>query len=437
MSVIPPPFSLSLSLALSLSLSLSQQTNDEGHNEKADKDSGKERDRSKTFSSPKDRTSSSPITRGAHSPTLAELNSSHGPSQKRLALSPPFSDHLPVTTSILHSHLTSAVSDSFTTNHAAPRVAFADKEGFEDLSASFKSLYKSIFGHSVSAGGGGGGGEFVPPPPPSSHGLTSRELGSSLPLGASASLFLSSGSGTPQFVSLMDNFRDIAESNSWDKLDPSQIQCLMDSFKEGEHHKYGLDADTYADLHASFNKFVTQLNSKILPDGSNSGLRLNEYDDQHHLHRAGGGGGGIISHASMINHGGMPPPHHHPHQHHHPHHHHRSGRGSAAATAYGHPQTHAQIDSMLNLHQSSPPPPSNYHSINRTPSPHLAGMPVGASNSHAGVVGSPYAGFMSPPGHNPPLGSLVGPTDSPGVPIQSAATDLFDEEDDFDWSKLM
>ena len=255
-------------------------------------------------------------------------------------------------------------------------------------------------------------------------------------MGASASLFLSSSGGNPQFISLMDSFRDIAESNSWDKLDPSQIQCLMDSFKEGEHHKYGLDADTYADLHASFNKFLTQLNSKFLTDSSSSASRLSEYDGIHGA-RAGAGGG-IMSHTSMINHRGMPPPHH-PHQHHHPHHHHRSGgRGSSVAGTYGHPQTHAQIDSMLNLHQTSPPPPSNYHSINRTPSPHVAGMPVGGvSNSHSGVVGSPYTGFMSPPSHNPPLGSLVGPTDSPGVPIQSAATDLFDEEDDFDWSKLM
>ena len=363
------------------------------------------------------------MTRGASSPTLAELNSTHIPSSKRVALSPPFSDHLPVTTSILHSHLTSAVSDSFSSNHSSPRVAFAEKEGFDDLSASFRSLYKSIFGHSVS-----GGGDFVPapshPPPPSnSHAIavSSSELGSSLPLGASASLLFSSGRN-PQFTSLMDSFRDIAESNSWDKLDSSQIQCLMESFKEGEHHKYGLDPDMYADLHASFNKFLSQLNDRFLTSSSDSTPRLSEYN-QHQLHGGGGAGGGVMSHASMINHGGMPPPHH-------PHHHSHHTRGT-----YGHPQTHAQIDSMLNLHQSSPPP-SNYHSVNRTPSPHVAGMPVGASNSHA-VVNSPYTGFVSPPGHNPSLGSLVGPTNSPGVPIQSAATDLFDEEDDFDWSKLM
>lgn len=356
--------------------------------------------------------------RGASSPTLAELNSTHIPSSKRVALSPPFSDHLPITTSILHSHLTSAVSDSFSSNHSSPRVAFADKEGFDDLSASFRSLYKSIFGHSVS------GGDFTPPPPATSQAVavSSSELGSSLPLGASASLLFSS-SRNPQFTSLMDSFRDIAESNSWDKLDPSQVQCLMDSFKEGEHHKYGLDPDTYADLHASFNKFLSQLNSRFLTGSSGSTPRLSEYN-HHQLHGHAGTSGAVMSHASMINHRGMPPPHH-PHTHHH---HHHTTHGT-----YGHPQTHSQIDSMLNLHQSSPPPPSNYHSVNRTPSPHVAGMPVGASNSHA-VMNSPYTGGF---GHTPSLGSLVGPTNSPGVPIQSAATDLFDEEDDFDWSKLM
>ena len=81
----------------------------------------------------------------------------------------------------------------------------------------------------------------------------------------------------------MDSFRDIAETNSWDKLDPSQIQCLMDSFKEGEHHKYGLDPDTYADLHASFNKFLSQLNNRFLTSSSSSTPRLSEYN-QHQLH---------------------------------------------------------------------------------------------------------------------------------------------------------
>lgn len=396
--------------------------NDDGQNEKMDKESAKDRERSKTFSSPKDRTNS-PITRGANSPTLAELNSTHIPSSKRVALSPPYGDHHPVTTSILHSHLTSAVSDSFS-NHSSPRIAFADKEGFDDLSASFKSLYKSIFGHSVS-----GGGDFVPPLPANSHGISvsSGLLGSSLPLGASASMLFSSGRN-PQFISLMDSFRDIAETNSWDKLDPSQIQCLMDSFKEGEHHKYGLDPDTYADLHTSFNNFLSQLNNRFLTSSSGSTPRLSEYSQ----HQLGGAGGGVMSHTSMINHEGMPPPHHHPHHHHHHHHHTHSHSGHRT---YSHPQTHPQIDSMLNLHQSSPPP-SNYHSVNRTPSPHIAGMPVGASNSHA-VVNPPYTGYVSPPSHTPSLGSLVGHSNSPGVPIQSAATDLFDEEDDFDWSKLM
>ena len=318
------------------------------------------------------------------------------------------------------------MSDSFSSNHSSPQVAFADKEGFDDLSASFRSLYKSIFGQSVS------GGNFIDPPPlpPNSHGLslTSGELGSSLPLGASASMLFSSGRN-PQFTALMDSFRDIAESQSWDKLDPSQIQCLMDSFKEGEHHKYGLDPDTYADLHASFNKFLSQLNNRFLTGSSGSTPRLSEYN-QHplHSHASATGGRGVMSHASMINHGGMPPPHHPGHHHHHHHHHH------APHGTYGH-QTHPQIDSMLNLHQSSPPP-SSYPSVNRTPSPHVAGMPVGASNSHS-VVSPPFTGYVSPPGHAPSLGSLVGPTNSPGVPIQSAATDLFDEEDDFDWSKLM
>lgn len=340
----------------------------------------------------------------AASPTLAELNTD-GPRMKKPAFPSPYSPSAPTATS-LPPHFSSAVSDGSLSSHPSPRIAFAEREGFDDLSASFRSLYKSIFGQSVNSG------EYINAPTSvDAHQLPVPSVdpgcsNSSLVLGASAASLFNPGhqNYSPQLTSLMDSFRDIAESNSWDKLDSAQIQGLMESFKAGEHDKFGLDPEAYAELSVSFNQFLSQLNNKFLTSSAGSIPRLNEYHHQPHSHL------GRMSQAHMISR--MPP---------------KYGRQGDSMMPYG-------------IHRTSPPS-SNFHSANRTPSPHISPPsahmapmcgPITSSHSH---MSPHYTSFLQ--GHTPPLPSIAQPTDTSDVPIRSAATDLFEEEDDFDWSKLM
>lgn len=371
---------------------LQQNSGDDGHDKDTKEKEKHHRDKD-----------NSPKT--ASSPTLAELNS-EGPRMKRPALP---SSYSPPNAATLPPHFSSAVSDSSSSSQPPPRVAFAEREGFDDLSASFRSLYKSIFGQSVN------GGDYL-------NTATTEDAfqisvpsidptcsNSSLPLGASAASLFNPGhqNYSPQLTSLMDSFRDIAETNSWDKLDPAQIHGLMESFKAGEHDKFGLDPDTYANLSASFSQFLSQLNNKFLVGSSASVPHLNEYHQQAQSHLS------RMPQAHMVSR--LPP---------------KYGRQADSLTAYS-------------IHQSSPPT-SNYHSANRTPSPHISPPsahiaplcgPITSSHSH---MNPHYTSFLTPiPGHTPPLTSSAQPTDTPDVPIRSAATDLFDEDDDFDWSKLM
>jgi len=211
----------------------------------------------------------------------------------------------------------------------------------------------------------------------------------------------------------MDSFRDIAETNSWDKLDPAQIQGLMDSFKSGERDKFGLEPDVYAELHTSFNHFLSQLNNRFLTGTSNSNLRLGEYNQYNR--------NSVLSHSD-----------------------HNMGVVADCGLVAPKYITHHQLDVVSPLvsinHQASPPP--GYHHPNRTPSPRthtsptqgLVNISVGSNPPH---VNHQFGGFVST-SHTPPLTSISPPNEAQeGVAIRSAATDLFDDDDDFDWSKLM
>ena len=312
--------------------------------------------------------------------------------------------YLPLSSSTIPPHYSSAVSDSSSSSCPPPQVAFAEREGFDDLSASFKSLYKSIFGHSVNSG------EYINAPPPFDTPpipATSSDFGgsgTSLPLGASAaSLFNTSGRNySPQFTSLMDSFRDIAETNSWDKLDPAHIQSLMESFKAGEHTKLGLDPEVYSDLAASFNQFLSRLNNRFLTGNSSTSPHLGEYHQQQTRRHSG------LSH--ML--------------------------------ARPHPEYSQQRDSMSPFHvPHASPPNSSFHNV-RTPSPrislpsHMAPMcgPMTSTHSH-------YSSFMNPVQHSTP--TMAPQRETIDIPIKSVVTDLFDDQsveddfDDFDWTKLM
>lgn len=308
---------------------------------------------------------------------------------------------------------TMAPMHSFSAHNQSPgsapyKIAF-EQEGEDNLSTSFKSLYKSIFGHSVSSG------EYLNPPPlPQS---TSAELSSSdtsLPLGASALSLLNSpvGNYSPHFYSLMDSFRDIAESNSWDKLEPAQVQGLMESFKAAERDRFGLDLETYSRVSSSFSQFLQQLNSKFITGEGGSNPTLTEYHPSLSCRESRG-----MMHPSLVNR--LPP-------------------------KYGqHPDTTPPFPVS-----GTSPPGSNYCPPNRTPSPHvspqghLGTSPIHSqlSAAHFHTPATHFTTFSTPfPGQDPGLGSIAPHGRTANMPIKSAVTDLFENEDDddFDWSKLM
>ena len=340
------------------------------------------------------------------SPTLAELNAEEASKPKRPALSSyPFSPP-----SGIPPHYSSPVSDSSSSSHPLPRVAFAEREGYDDLSASFRSLYRSIFGHSVNSG------EYINEPresdnmqqlPTVSSGLSGSNA--SLPLGASAaSLFdPTSRNYSPQFTSLMDSFRDIAESNNWDKLDPAHIQGLMESFKGGEHDKFGLNPEAYSDLASSFNQFLVRLNSRFLTGNSTNSPDLAEYQQHHHSRVA-----------------------------------HMMSRGASTST----PKYDHQRESLspFGMPHVSPPSTSNYHTANSSTSPHISPsghvVPMcGAMTSTHSHLTPHYSSFAPIHGHASTLTSVAHVGGLTEIPIKSVVTDLFDdaEDDDFDWTKLM
>lgn len=106
--------------------------------------------------------------------------------------------------------------------------------------------------------------------------IPTQELGcssdsSGISFGASATDLLNKGNHV-EFINLMDNFRDIADAKTWDELDPAHVQGLLESFKAGQHDKFGLDSKTYANVHASFNQFVSQLSNRFVTSGNTSSL---------------------------------------------------------------------------------------------------------------------------------------------------------------------
>ncbi len=204
------------------------------------------------------------------SPTLAELNTDP-PRAKRPAYSASYSP--PPHTHSAHPYST-AVSDSSATSLPPPTIAFGDREGLDELSSSFKSLYKSMFGQSVSDGTYINA-DILPHIPTQELGCSSDSSSINIPFGASATGtdLLSDNKGNHvEFLNLMDSFRDIANAKTWDELDPAHIQGLLESFKAGQRDKFGLDSKTYANVHASFNQFVSQLSNRFVTVGNPSGL---------------------------------------------------------------------------------------------------------------------------------------------------------------------
>ena len=211
-----------------------------------------------------------------HPPTLTQINGSQ--SSKRLKRG-----YLSYSTSY---HQSSSSDEDYSQpvfirhpSSAMEQLSKAFEQGgssggdSDQLSASFKGLYKSIFGHSVCSG------EYLNPPPLPPSTVTELDSSdSSYPLGASALSLLGNinptGSNYGQhFSALMDSFRDIAVTNSWDKLEPMQVQGLMQSFRAAERDQFGLDAESFSRISSSFEQFFQQLNDRIVSTGAVMGDR--------------------------------------------------------------------------------------------------------------------------------------------------------------------
>ena len=318
--------------------------------------------------------------RQSSSPTLAELNTDP-PRAKRPAYSASYS---PPPNTQPHPYST-AISDSSSPSLPPPRQAFSDREGLDELSSSFRSLYKSIFGQSL-AEGAYLNADILP------H-IPNQELncsdGSSIPLGGSASNLLGAKANHSEFLSLMDSFRDIADAKTWDKLDPAHVQGLLESFKAGQSNKFGLDPQAYANVHASFNQFVSQLSNRFLATSS-----LNNYG--HHRDS------GLGEHALLGHHNGTP-------------HNYQVDTGVISPVP------------LLGMNQSSP---TDY---NRTPSPHHMNL-MNQGHLHPVEGGSQLPSHYGLP-YTPTLSSLAETPNHHGM--KTSLDHLLDDDDDFDWSKLM
>ena len=260
-------------------------------------------------------------------------------------------------------------------------MPFADKDGFEDLSASFRSLYKSLLGQGGEDGANKKDGAptvDVPSPPIVGGATTMFESSASNP-GVSATYFNPTHRNyNPRLASLFDSFRDIADTNSWDKLDPSQIQGLMESFKTGERDRFGLDPESYTGVANSFNQFLGQLHNRFITSGSEATPNLSDY---------------------------------------------LQSQDTAGYSPHLRPQHSSKGYTSPSTSSAFPPPHRN--------SPHQPIATLGVGGAHF----NPSYPYTSPP-HEP--GTMGPPTTWPEhLKINSAASDLIDDDDDFDWSKLM
>ena len=328
----------------------------------------------------------SPPSSHSGSLTLAELNSTLQTTKSSVTKAT-----LASTQMNLPPHMSScSIGDTGTLDNSSPLSAFAEKEaGFDDLSASFRSLYKSLF-DSVGYHNDSGIHHHAYPPPPGT--ISTPEppplvtvANADLNLGLSSSfgshLFNQSNkfkNPEPRFTTLMDSLRDLAESNQWEQLTPLQIQSLRDSVGDGDHKQFGMDQDTFAEWSHSFNQFLSQLDNR-LPSHSPSSSNPNISMSSGRLHNTF-------------------PAHH-----------------------------------QLPVHSTHIPPPPPY---SQTLIHHLTASPTTIHSPH-GTLDPPYLSSLHD--QTPNLNS--GTCNTLNLPpFRSVATDLFEdteEEDEFDWSKLV
>ncbi|XP_033763328.1 forkhead box protein J2-like isoform X1 [Pecten maximus] len=155
-----------------------------------------------------------------------------------------------------------------------PPPPFMDSHhGIEDLSASFRSLYKSMF-----EGGGGPPGQSntdtLPEPDINKLLNGSTNLGQTPSLGGSLTDWLQN------VDSLKESLR-LAGSGNYDfqNIDITQFQGLMDTMKNADQSNWSLNPEQFQDLASSLNNFFNQSSSNLPPTPPNNPLTVNIKQD--------------------------------------------------------------------------------------------------------------------------------------------------------------
>jgi hypothetical protein len=344
---------------------------------------------------------SSPVgSPGPSSPTLAAINAHCSPNVSQNFAAG--NGHSPVASSPLVQ--STPVPQQPVAQQNRKTTSFMETAVFDDLSASFKSLYKSVFESNQAANASmkpegsysaPGQTPFGSVPSGISHGQIKYDLDAQ---------YSPPHMQTPQvptvqqqqqqqtflqqeMLSFLDSFSGAAESGNWDGLDVMQFQRLMDSLR-AEGGQLGLDQSQYSDLQVSFNQFFAQ--QGLLANSSNS---------------------------TMSN-----------------------GLGHSSGSLHATPSPIPSPSPSLLGYQSSPvhhhqPSPSRSPILSHSHSPQIQPNISGHSYSQQ-VPGVPLHHIISSSVSSNSVGS-----DGP-VPIRfhSEASDLLDdddEEDTFDWSSIL
>ena len=225
---------------------------------------------------------SSPVgSPGPSSPTLAAINAHCSPNASQNFSAG--NGHIPVTSSPLVQ--SSPVLQQPMVQQNRKPTSFMETAVFDDLSSSFKSLYKSVFESNQAANVAmkpegsfttSGHSPFGTVPSGISHGQIKFDLESQY----SPPHMHTSPVPTVQqqqqeqqtflqqeMLSFLDSFSGAAESGNWDGLDVVQFQRMMDSLR-AEGGPLGLDQSQYSDLQMSFNQFFAQ--QGLLASSTNS-----------------------------------------------------------------------------------------------------------------------------------------------------------------------
>ena len=330
------------------------------------------------------------------SPTLAAINAHCSPNVSHNFVTG--NGYVPVTSSPLVVESSPTLQSSMQQNR---KTSFMETAVFDDLSASFKALYKSVFETNQAAKPEG---SFSPPVgpfgtiPAMPHDQGKYESPyPSPPMQASPNAHAhhhqhphhphhhreqqQSAFLQQEMLSFLDSFSGAAESGNWDGVDMLQFQRMMDNLR-AEGGQLGLDQSQYSDLQMSFNQFFAQ--QGLLQSSQNSTVSNGLASSSHSLQATPSPAASYLGYQAS--------PHHHS------------------------------------------PSPSRSPIMSRSPQiqPNISGHSYSQQ-----VPGVPLHHLISP---SVSSNNSVSSDQPPPIRFHSEASDLLDdddEEDTFDWSSIL